>query len=123
MHVGERVAGHYDVEEVEFGKVYKWVPANARIECDCGQSITVKDATAASCPRCGAEHKGIVKGLGDTLLTKEETYYPTHREYEAWMKDEGSPRRLPERLYGGGLFSGLAAKDEMNRILDVLYGS
>jgi hypothetical protein len=39
------------------------------------------------------------------------------------MKDEGSPRRLPERLYGGGLFSGLAAKDEMNRILDVLYGS
>jgi hypothetical protein len=32
MHVVERVAGHYDVEEVEFGKVYKWVPANARIE-------------------------------------------------------------------------------------------
>ena len=45
------------------------------------------------------------------------------REYEAWMKDEGSHRRHSEGLYVGGLFSGLAAKDERNRILDVLYGS
>jgi hypothetical protein len=45
------------------------------------------------------------------------------REYEAWMmKDEGSHRRHSEGLYGGGLLSGLAAKDERNRILDVLYG-
>ncbi len=124
MRVVERVAGHYNVEEVEFGKVYKWVPANAHIECDCGQSFTVEGATAASsCPRCGTEHTVVVEGLEDKPLTKEEAYYPTHREYEAWMKGEGSHRRHSERLYGGGLFSGLAAKDEMNRIIDVLYGS
>ncbi len=123
MRVLERIAGHYDVEEMEFGKVYKWVPTNAHIECDCGQSFTVEGATATSCPKCGAEHTGVVKGQEDKPLRKEEAYYPTHREYKAWMKDEGSLRRRPERLYGGGLFSGLAAKDEMNRILDVLYGS
>lgn len=31
-----RVEGHYDVREVPYGKVYKWVPAHALIVCDCG---------------------------------------------------------------------------------------
>jgi hypothetical protein len=122
MRVMERLAGHYDVEEVEFGRVYKWVPGSAQIECDCGQSFTAEGATGA-CPRCGAEQAVVVKGLGDKPLTEEEVYYPTHWEYEAWMKEEGRHRRHPERLYSGGLFSGLAARDEMNRILDVLYGT
>ena len=61
--------------------------------------------------------------MGGKPLTEEEAYRPTRREYEAWMKGEGSHRRHSERLYGGGLFSGLEAKDEMNRVLDVLYGT
>ena len=39
------------------------------------------------------------------------------------IKEAGSHRRHSERLYAGGLFSGLAAKDEMNRVLDALYYS
>jgi hypothetical protein len=39
------------------------------------------------------------------------------------MKDEGSHPMHSGGLYGGGLLSGLAAKDERNRVLDVLYGS
>src|SRR5215207_9711898 len=65
----------------------------------------------------------VVWGLEYKALMEEEVYYPTHREYEAWKKDEGSHYTHPERLYSGGLFSGLAAKDELNRILDVLYGT
>ena len=61
--------------------------------------------------------------LSGKPLTEEEAYRPTRREYEAWMKEAGSQGRHLERLYAGGLFSGLAAKDEMNRVLDVLYGS
>ena len=120
----EQVEAGYEVEEVEMGTLYRWCPESVVIECDCGQSFTVKDATAASCPRCGAEHTGLARELGDKKpLTEEEAYRSERREYEAWMKDEGSHRRHSEGLYGEGLFSGLAAKDEMNRVLDVLYGS
>jgi hypothetical protein len=124
LQIVERTAGHYEVQDVEWGKVFMWVPGNTLIECDCGQSFTAEGATAASCPRCDADHTGVAsRGLGGKPLAEEEAYRPTRREYEAWMKDEGSHRRHPERVYGGGLFSGLAAKDEMNRVLDVLYGT
>ena len=120
----EYVKAGYEVEEVEMGTVYMWCPESVVIECDCGQSFTVEGAAkVASCPRCGAEHRGVARGLADKLLTEEEAYRPTRREYEVWMKKAGSHRRHSERLYAGGLFSGLAAKDEMNRVLDVLYGS
>jgi hypothetical protein len=120
----ERVEAHYEVQAVEMGTVYRWCPESIVIECDCSQTFTTEGATVASCPRCGAEHTGVARELGDKLLTEEEAYRPVRREYEAWMmKDEWSHRRHSEDLYGGGLFSGLAAKDERNRILDVLYGS
>jgi hypothetical protein len=68
--------------------------------------------------------RGLVRELGDKKpLTKDEAYHPARREYEAWIKDEGNHRRHSEGLYGEGLFSGLAAKDERNRVLDVLDGS
>jgi hypothetical protein len=121
----ERVEAHYEVQEVEMGTVYTWCPESVVIECDCEQTFTTEGATVASCPRCGADHTGVPhRELGGKKpLTEEEAYRPVRREYEAWMKDEGSHRRYSEGLYGGGLFSGLAAKDERNRILDVLYGS
>jgi hypothetical protein len=120
----ERLEAHYEVQEVEMGTVYRWCPESVVIECDCGQEFSAEAAKAASCPRCGAEHTGLLaRELEGKALTEEEAYRPVRREYEAWMKDEGSHPRHFERLYGEGLFSGLAAKDEMNRILDVLYGS
>jgi hypothetical protein len=122
LQVVECTAGHYEAQDVEFGKVYKWVPGNVLVECDCGQLFSAEGTTAA-CPKCNADHRGVVGELEDKLLTEEESYYRTHREYEAWIKDEGSHRRHPERLYSGGLFSGLAAKDDLNRVLDVLYGT
>jgi hypothetical protein len=120
----ERVEAHYEVQEVEMGTVYRWCPESVVIECDCEQTFATEVALAASCPRCGAEHTGVAREeLGGKPLAEEEAYRPVRREYEAWMKDEGSHRRRSEGLYVGGLFSGLAAKDERNRILDVLYGS
>jgi hypothetical protein len=69
------------------------------------------------------EHRGGAKGLASKPLSEEEAYHPTREEYEVWIKDEGSQRRHTERLYAGGLLSGLAAKDDMKRVLDVLYGT
>ena len=120
----EKVEAGYEVEEVEFGTVYRWCPESVVIECDCRQSFSVKGAKDASCPRCGADYSGGVgRGLASKPLTEEEAYRLTRQEYEVWIKDAESKRRHSERLYAGGLFSGLAAKDEMNRVLDVLYGT
>jgi hypothetical protein len=123
----ERVEGRYEVQDVEFGKVYKWRPESVVIECDCEQRFTTEgNMVASSCPRCGAEHTaGVARELeGKPLLAEEEAYRCVRREYEAWTKDQGNHhRKHSEGLYGAGLLSGLAAKDEMNRILNVLYGS
>ena len=122
----ERVNAHYEVQAVEMGTVYRWCPESVVIECDCEQTFTTEGAMVASCPRCGAEHTAGVPHRelgGKKPLAEEEAYRPVRREYEAWTKDEGNHRRHSEGLYGGGLLSGLAAKDERNRILDVLYGS
>ena len=127
MQIIERVEAHYEVQAVEMGTLYRWCPESVVIECDCEQTFTTEVAMAASCPRCGAEHTAGVSHRelgGKKPLAEEEAYRPVRREYEAWMmKDQGSHRRHSEGLYSGGLFSGLAAKDERNRILDVLYGS
>jgi hypothetical protein len=121
----ERVEAHYEVQAVEMGTVYRWCPESVVIECDCSQTFPTEDAMVASCPRCGAEHTGVpTRELGGKPLAEEEAYRAVRREYEAWrMKDEGSHRTYSEGLYSGGLLSGLAAKDERNRILNVLYGS
>ena len=121
LQIVESTAGHYEAQDVELGKVFTWVSANALLECDCGQLFTTTETTTA-CPKCSTEYREVVRELRGKALTEEEAYYPTHREYEKWMKDEESHYRHPERLYSEGLFSGLAAKDELKRILDVLYG-
>ena len=99
----EHVQAHYEVQAMEMGTLYRWCPESVVIECDCGQSFTVKGAAkVASCPRCGAEHREVARRLAGKLLTEEEAYRPTRREYEAWIKEEGSHRRRSERLYAGG---------------------
>ena len=75
------------------------------------QSFTIEGAKDAACPRCGADYSGGVgRGLARKPLTEEEAYRLTRRDYEAWIKEEGSHRRHSERLYAGGLLSRLTAK-------------
>ena len=40
MQITERVAGCYEVQEVEFGRVYSWRPESVVVECDCGKKST-----------------------------------------------------------------------------------
>jgi len=100
----ERIEGHYEVQEVPYGKAYRWGPDCAIIECDCGQSMLVQEV-ATVCPRCGARYTGVIGTLaGEPLKRKAAHYLIGHREYEF-----------------SGLFSGLKAQDEVNRLLDELY--
>ena len=100
----ERIEGHYEIQEVPYGKAYRWGPSCVIIECDCGQSMIVEEV-AAVCPRCGASYTGVIGTLAGGALKRKAAYYLGHREYEF-----------------GGLFGGLKAQDEVNRLLDELYG-
>ncbi len=67
----EATAGGYETREVEFGRVYKWHPGHAVVECNCGEVSTLTDS-ASVCRRCGADHAIAVReGLAVARLGNE----------------------------------------------------
>jgi hypothetical protein len=46
-----RLEGHYEVNDLSYGRDYVWVPAHALVECECGQ-IMDADAQHTTCPNC-----------------------------------------------------------------------
>lgn len=56
----EHVQGHYDVQEVEFGRVYKWCPERTIVDCACGQRLVFTTTSTTTCRRCGADHKASI---------------------------------------------------------------
>lgn len=85
--VKERIEGHYEVEEVPYGKVYKWIPGYALVECNCGQLMIV-DAATTACPSCGNVYAAVMQALEGKPLGKDEAYYPERQAYEEWLKEE-----------------------------------
>jgi hypothetical protein len=73
MRVIERVAEHYDVQSTEFGRIYKWCPGHAIVECECGERLTLT-SSMTTCRCCGADHAPLVREelaagrLGDKAL-------------------------------------------------------
>ena len=55
MAIVERIEGHYDVQEVDFGKVYQWCPERVIAECRCGEKTSLTAASTATCRRCGTD--------------------------------------------------------------------
>lgn len=78
-----KIEGHYEVEEIPYGTDYKWVPAHALIECDCGHTMDA-DVHHTTCPNCGADHTNVVREVAGRHLS-EEVLHPWHAEYEAWI--------------------------------------
>ena len=60
----ERVEAHYEVQDVEMGKVYRWCPERAVVECTCGEELTLS-ALKITCGECGADHAAIVEEVLD----------------------------------------------------------
>lgn len=52
--VVERIRGHYDVEEVEFGRIKRWCPERIVARCECGETVSLT-ASSAACRRCGSD--------------------------------------------------------------------
>lgn len=85
-----QIEGHYEVQEVSYGKDYVWQPAHALIECDCGRTMDAH-LRSAICLNCGADHTEIVREVVDRHLP-DEVLHPWHSDYEKWRtysKDMG----------------------------------
>jgi hypothetical protein len=55
----ERLDAHYEVRDVQIGKVYRWCPEKVVVECDCGQRLTL-DASVTVCEECGEDHALLI---------------------------------------------------------------
>ncbi len=81
MEVVERVAGHYEDQEVEFGRVYKWCPESVVCECKCGKRSIFKSSilnvSMATC-ECGEDCATDIQEevVGHTTLKDDKALHP-----------------------------------------------
>ncbi len=99
VRVIERVAEHYDVQEVvEFGRVYRWCPESVVVECKCGKKSTVKKkdlllGTVNACD-CGEDQTAGIRGevqedeevVGHLLDEDDEAVHP----WRYWSTSEAT---------------------------------
>jgi len=72
----ERARAGYEIEEVEYGKVYRWQPETILVECECGEETTLTHSEAA-CEECGTEHAGLIReDLSELQLGDDENIPP-----------------------------------------------
>jgi hypothetical protein len=76
MKVVERVQARYEVQEVEFGKVYKWRPERVVVECLCGQRLSLTASTTSSCVECGTDHTRALKEGSTDGWQSDENLHP-----------------------------------------------
>lgn len=88
------VEGHYEVQEVPYGRDYVWKPAHAIIECECGQVMDA-DAHHTTCPRCGADHTQVVREVVGRHLA-DDVLHPWHPDYEDWVRHRKGEGHLSE---------------------------
>ena len=96
MRIIERVAEHYDVQEVEFGNVYIWCAEEVVVECDCGTSSIFKRADLiASEARCCECDKKPSSGIREevAIQLRDEDYEATNFPWRYWhtTKNTGIP--------------------------------
>ena len=70
----ERVQAHYEVQDVEMGKVYRWQPESIVVECYCGNTLTLT-ALKNACGKCGADLRATVEEVLE-VRPNEEVKHP-----------------------------------------------
>jgi hypothetical protein len=86
----ERVQARYEVQDVEFGKVYKWRPERIVVECQCRQKLSLS-ASATSCAACGTDHELAVKEASKTDGHQSDQTLHPWRFVEDREEDAGLP--------------------------------
>ena len=91
MRIVEQTEGHYEIQEVQFGKVYRWRPESVTIECEeCKtRSIHTHSSLISSVISCEC-------GKDDTTRIREEVVIQVLEDDKAlhpwrdWHTSEGS---------------------------------
>jgi hypothetical protein len=76
--------GHYEVQEIPYGKDYKWVSVRTLTHCDCGHKMNL-DIHHTVCPGCNTDHAAVVREVAGRHLA-DEVLHPWHPGYEAWLR-------------------------------------
>jgi hypothetical protein len=96
VQVIERIPEHYEVDEVEFGNVYRWHPESVVVECRaCGKRMALKRwDIIVSVPDCECG-KGHTARIREELVIEllDEDYEPHHHPWRYWhtSEDTGIP--------------------------------
>ena len=77
MQVIERTEGHYDIQEVQYGTVYRWCSECVVVECDCGERLVLTHSESTY-PACGADHASIIREELAARRVGDETIHPWH---------------------------------------------
>ncbi len=75
MQTIERTEGHYEVQDVEFGTVYRWCPEYFLVECDCGEVSTLT-ISETWCAWCGADHAVVLREELAARQLEDESAHP-----------------------------------------------
>jgi hypothetical protein len=81
VRIIEHAKGHYETQDVEYGRVYRWHPESITVECEeCGRRSTYTKSTLVSslitC-ECGKDHSASIREeLVFQVLDEDEDLYP-----------------------------------------------
>ena len=89
MAIVERIKGHYDVQEVEFGRVYRWCPERVIVECGCGERTSLTASSTATCSRCGVDLAIVFREEPATERLGDEIVHPWR--YAKHCEGDGLP--------------------------------
>jgi hypothetical protein len=84
----ESAQARYEVQDVEWGKVYKWCPERIVVECGCGEKLYL-NSSITSCKECSTEHVLAVREELSELRKSDLTLHPWR--YSEDREDAGLP--------------------------------
>src|SRR3954453_14922664 len=101
----ERVAEHYDTQELEFGRTYKWCPEYVVLECSkCGKKMTLTRseliATEPDC-ECGKGHTASAREEVVMQLLDED-YEAHHHPWRYDLQSQADQHLRDEAAYPEG---------------------
>jgi hypothetical protein len=86
----ECAQARYEVQDVEFGKVYKWRPERVVVECGCGERLYL-NSSMTSCKECSTDHAHTVRGELADRRERDEVLHPWRYYYSEDSEDAGLP--------------------------------
>ena len=89
----ERIRAHYEVQDLDMGKVYQWSSERLVVECECGKKPTLTASKDAYCTECWADHRATIEeALGASSEEDEEemVIYPWCSQRPCYTPSKGT---------------------------------